>query len=167
MVIKRYVFFILLLCIAIAPYFLVRLFWIASAESTEGKVAFIGKDISAQIPRSYSVVRFSSNGNDTLFVNSTDGEILEEGQIIPVFYQASNPKKASIGTFMSLWLDATVYGIVIFLIIAIVFFHPEIVPYKSQIQLQWKKPMISSLSSGHLAPLQGMDNDNAEPESSV
>ena len=146
MVIKRYIFFILILCIAVVPYFLVRAFWIVSAKSTPGKVAFTGKDISAQIPRSYSVVRFSSNGNDTLFVNSTDGEILEEGETIPVLYQVSNPKNASVGTFMSLWLDVTVYGIVMFLIIAIVFFHPEIVPYKSDIQLQWKRPVLKIVS---------------------
>lgn len=143
MLIRRYVFFILLLFIAIAPYFLVRLCWVASAKTTKGKVAYIGKDISAQIPRSYSVVTFSSNGNDTLFINSTDGEILETGQRISVLYQPANPKNASINTFMSLWLDAAVYGIVIFVIIAIIFLHPEIVPYQSNIKIQLKKPLIS------------------------
>ena len=147
MIVKRHVFFMVLLLLVITPYFATRLLWVISAKEVKGKVAFTGKDISAQIPRSYSVVRFSSNGNDTLFVNSTDGEILEEGETIQVLYYASNPKNASVGTFMSLWLDVTVYGIVMFLIIAIVFFHPEIVPYRSDIQLQWKKPVLKIVSS--------------------
>lgn len=143
MIIRRHIFFILLLLIVITPYIAIRLFWILSAKETKGKVAFIGKDISAQIPRSYSVVMFSTTGKDTVFFNSVDGEILEAGEAVPVLYQSSNPHDASINGFMSLWLDATIYGTIMFVIIAIIFLHPEIVPYKSNIKLQLRKPVIS------------------------
>ncbi|PVD51148.1 hypothetical protein DC498_15970 [Terrimonas sp.] len=143
MIVKRYVFFILLLLLVIAPYIATRLCWILSAKETKGKIAFIGKDISAQLPRSYSVVMFSSTGNDTVFFNSADGEIWEENAVVPVLYQPSDPHNASINGFMSLWLDATIYSTIMFVIIAIIFLHPEIVPYRSNIKLQWKKPVIS------------------------
>lgn len=143
MIVKRYVFFILLLLLVIAPYIATRLCWILSAKETKGKIAFIGKDISAQLPRSYSVVMFSSTGSDTVFFNSADGEIWEENAVVPVLYQPSDPHNASINGFMSLWLDATIYSVIMFVIIAIIFLHPEIVPYRSNIKLQWKKPVIS------------------------
>ena len=143
MIVKRYTFFIALLLLAVAPYFAARLFWILSAKETSGKIAFTGKDISAQIPRSYSVVLFSVTGKDSVFFNSTDGEIWEENSIVSVLYQPSDPHNASINSFMGLWLDATIYGAIIFVIIAIIFLHPEIVPYRSNIKLQLRKPVIS------------------------
>lgn len=143
MIVKRHVFFLLLLLIIILPYVAVKLFWISTAREANGKVAFIGKDISAQVPRSYSVITFSTTGRDTVFFNSTDGEILNTGEMVSVLYNPSDPKNASLNSFMSLWLDATIYGVIMFVIIAIIFLHPEIVPYKSDIKLQLSKPVIS------------------------
>lgn len=143
MIVKRSVFFIVLLFVVVLPYFAVRFIWVATAKQTQGKVAFIGKDISAQIPRSYSVIMFSATGKDTIFFNSTDGELLEAGEKVMVLYQPAKPEDASIKSFMSLWLDASVYGVIMFVIITIIFLHPEIVPYKSRIKLQLRKPVIS------------------------
>ncbi|MFT4017717.1 MAG: hypothetical protein QM668_12200 [Agriterribacter sp.] len=89
MIVKRYVFFILLLLLVIAPYIATRLCWILSAKETKGKIAFIGKDISAQLPRSYSVVMFSSTGSDTVFLTA---QMVKYGKRMQLFlYYISHP----------------------------------------------------------------------------
>lgn len=125
------------------PYFGTKLLWLSSAKKTTGTVAFTGKDISTQLPHSYSVVMFSVTGKDTVYFNSGDNEIFEPGTIVPVLYQPSQPKDASIDGFMGLWLDCTIYSTIMLVLIGIIFLHPSIVPYRSAIKIQKSKPLIS------------------------
>lgn len=143
MIIKRYIFFLLVFIIALAPYLAVRLIWISSAKKTNGIVAFTGKDISTQMPHSYSVIMFSATGKDTVFFNSGDNEIYEVGSTVPILYQPAEPKSAYINGFMGLWLDVTIYSIIMLVLVGIIFLHPAIVPYRSNIKIQRQKPVIS------------------------
>jgi len=127
----------------ILPYVGTKLIWISKAKKAKGVVAFTGKDISTQMEHSYSVIMFSVTGRDTVFFNSGDNEISEPGTIVPVLYQPSAPKDAYIDGFMGLWLDVTIYCIIMFVLVGIIFLHPHIVPYRSSIKLQARKPVIS------------------------
>ncbi|MFT3703166.1 MAG: DUF3592 domain-containing protein [Agriterribacter sp.] len=143
MIIKRQVFFPLLFLILIAPYFGYKLFWTWSAKKAVGTVAFTGKDISTQMEHVYCVIMFSTTGKDTVFFNSGDNELFTPGEKVPVLYQPDEPKDAHVNGWIGIWLDAVIYGIIMFVMVGIIFLHPSIVPYRSNIQLQLQRPWIS------------------------
>lgn len=105
-------------------------------------MAFEGKEISGQLRRTYDVIMFSATGKDTVFFNSADDESFSPGQIVPVLYQRSRPTEAKVDTFTGLWMDTVIYSGLFFLFIAVVFFHPQIIPYRARVQLLLKRPFI-------------------------
>ncbi|HEX5026706.1 MAG TPA: DUF3592 domain-containing protein [Agriterribacter sp.] len=142
MIIKRRNFFLILILIVVMPIIAAKLTWINSAVRTKGVTAFEGMDIAGQLQRHYSVIMFSATGRDTVFFNSSDNELFEPGQSLSVLYQPANPTDARVNTFSSLWMDTVIYSSLFFLFIAIVFLHPEIIPYQSKIQLMRRRPFI-------------------------
>ena len=126
----------------VVPIIAAKLFWISSASKTKGVMAFEGKEITGQFQRTYAVIMFSATGKDTVFFNSADDESFSPGQSVPVLYQRSRPTEAKVDTFTGLWMDTVIYSGLFFLFIAIVFFHPQIIPYRARVQLLLKRPFI-------------------------
>ena len=145
MILKRRSFFTLLVILILLPVIAVKLWWLFSAKSAHAKMAFAGKEISGQLVRNYSVMFFSVTGKDTVFFNTGDQELYEPGQILPILYQPDEPSDARVNSFWSIWLDTIVIAGVLAVILLIVFLHPEIIPYRSKVQLLRKKPFIRIL----------------------
>ncbi|MGN6491277.1 MAG: DUF3592 domain-containing protein [Agriterribacter sp.] len=142
MTLKRNHFFLLLAVLALSPAIIVKLVWIFSAHTAHAKMAFAGKEISGQLVKNYSVMFFSTTGKDTVFFNTGDQELYEPGQVLPILYQPDEPTDARVNRFWSIWLDTVVIAGVLAVILLIVFFHPEIIPYRCKVRLLRSKPYI-------------------------
>ena len=132
----------MLFLIVVVPIVATKLFWISSSSKTKGVMAFEGKEITGQLQRTYAVIMFSATGKDTVFFNSADEGSFRPGQSVTVLYQRTHPTDARLDTFTGLWMDTVIYSGLFFLFIAIVFFHPEIIPYRSKVKLLWAPPFI-------------------------
>ncbi len=106
---------------------------------------FVGKSYTGQLIHSYSVIRFST-GTDTIFFNTNDNIIFTPGQQVAVRYQQNNLHNAKVDIFIEIWGDALVYGGMFVLILAIVFAHPGIVPYRSIIMIGKKPPFVNIIT---------------------
>ncbi|MBX3253033.1 MAG: hypothetical protein KF862_02740 [Chitinophagaceae bacterium] len=142
MIFSRKIFFILLTILVLSPVIGVKLWWLASAKNATATMAFAGKEISGQLVRNYSVMMFSVTGTDTVFFNTGDQELYQPGQVLPVLYQPGEPSDARVNSFRSIWQDTIVIGGVLTVIILIIFFHPEIVPYRAKVRVTFSKPFI-------------------------
>jgi hypothetical protein len=139
MAIRRTYFFLLLFTILIVPFIIYKIVWLAGSEKTYGKMSFIGKTFSGQMDDVYSVISFMV-GKDTIWFNGRNNIFFEEGETLPVRYQPNNPVDAKVNVFLAIWGDTLVYGGIPVLILIVIFVHPQIVPYRSRIQLTVRKP---------------------------
>lgn len=102
---------------------------------------FVGKSYTGQIGHIYSVIRFST-GADTIFFNTSDNIIFKPGDTVPVRYQPANPAGAKVDMFIEIWGDALIYGGMFVLLVLVVTAHPGIVPYRSKIWINIRRPFI-------------------------
>jgi len=80
----------------------------------------------------YPVIWFKS-GKDTIYFNGNLNIPLREGEKVSVLYQRNDPGDAKIRLFSCLWGDTMAYDLAPFIILLIVFFHPDLIPKKSTI----------------------------------
>jgi hypothetical protein len=142
-------FFLLLFAVVITPFLIYKLLWLAGTATTNGTMGFVGKEYSGQIVHVYSVIRFRT-GKDTIWFNGNDNILFKPGERVPVRYVLNNPKDARINYFVSVWGDTVVYGGIPTLIILIAYLHPLIVPKRSRIHLNFKRPYIQHLDDSQL-----------------
>lgn len=108
-------------------------------------MSFIGKRYAGQMVYTYSVIWFMA-GKDTIWFNGRNGIIFGEGEKVPVRYQKKHPANARLNVFLGIWGETVVYGGIPVLILLVVFLHPLIIPYRSQILLIPGKPFIRIVS---------------------
>lgn len=134
----------MLFFITVFPFPLYKLVWIARSKATTGTMCFMGKSIDGQFAHSYPVIKFSTNGRDTVFFNGTDELMYQKGESIAVRYQQNNPSNARISSFKGLWMDTLIYALIPMLILSIIYFHPDLLPQGASVKLGMK-PVISVL----------------------
>ena len=61
-----------------------------------------------------------------------------------VRYREANPSNARLDTFLAIWGDTVVYGGILELVLLVVFFHPQIVPYSQRSGLFPEGPLFRS-----------------------
>lgn len=142
MVIRKARFFLVLVVLVIVPLFLYKAFWLLSSEKAIGKMRFRGKSYDGQIVRNYSVISFNTD-HETIWFNSSDNIFFAKGVAVPVRYHPSQPADARIDMFVEIWGDVLIVGGILFLIIGMAFFHPDVVPWGSSIRLSRSMPFIS------------------------
>jgi hypothetical protein len=130
--IQAFLFCLILLILPVLSY---KLLWICNSHATNGTMCFMGKSQDGQMVREYPVIRFSSNGRDTVFFNGTENANFNAGVTVPVRFQKSNPSAARINNFTGIWMDTVLYISVPLVFLIIVFLHPDIIPGKSKIAL--------------------------------
>ena len=131
--------FFAFLVLLLLPFFIPRLIWLERSRPVTGSVSFTGKDQAGQFMHTYAVVRFRVN--DSLYwFNGPDNMLYPEGTLIPVLYQPTHPSDARIHSFLSVWGDLLVYTGIPFLLLLILFIHPEIIPWKKKIRIQAASP---------------------------
>lgn len=91
----------------------------------------------------YPVIRFII-GKDTNYFNGNVNIPLNPDEKVLVRYQRNNPADAKINTFSCIWGDTLAYELGPFLILLVVFFHPDLVPKQAFIQVG-KKPFLKLL----------------------
>jgi hypothetical protein len=142
MVMPRTKFFLALICLFVTPLVLYKAIWLLQSKKTAGIYAFksFGPALD-QIRFPYSAIYFI-HGKDTTWFKGPGYLHLQEGTTVPVRYQTGNPAGARVDSFKSIWLDTIVYGGIPILILLVIFLHPEIVPYRSSVELTRRKPFI-------------------------
>ncbi|THU40769.1 hypothetical protein FAM09_01250 [Niastella caeni] len=82
------------------------------------------------------------HGKDTIWFKGPGYYHLQEGAVVPVRYLTGNPAGARVDTFKSIWFDTIIYGGIPFLILLVIFLHPEIVPFRSKVMVSRRKPFV-------------------------
>lgn len=141
MLLNRTAFFVLLFSILIIPMVAYKLLWLVGSKKTNGTVSFIGKKYAGQMVYTYSVIWFMAD-QDTVWFNGRNGIILPEGETLSVRYREKEPDDARINVFLAIWGETMVYGGIPVLILLAVFFHPQIIPYRSKVLLTYRKPFL-------------------------
>ena len=93
----------------------------------------------------YPVIQFRVGVDSFTF----DGNVnipFRVGEVVPVRYQRNNPEDAKINLFTSIWGDTLAYELAPFLILLVIFFHPDLIPKKASILLG-RKPFIKLLTT--------------------
>jgi len=127
-------FFLYLFVLLVLPLPLYKLIWILSSRKTEGTMYFTGHGNLGSVLgiTTYPVIWFKS-GKDTIYFNGNLNIPLREGEKVSVLYQRNDPADAKINLFSCLWGDTMAYDLAPFIILLIVFFHPDLIPKKSTI----------------------------------
>ena len=131
----------ILFSIVIIPFVIAKIAWLIGSEKTNGTMSFVGKTYAGQMVYTYSVIWFMV-GKDTVWFNGRNDIIFKEGEKVPVRYQRTDPVNAKLNVFLAIWGDTLIYGGIPVLILLVIFLHPMIIPYRSQILLKTKKPFI-------------------------
>jgi hypothetical protein len=146
MITHRTNFFLALFCILLIPLLVPRILWLMHSEKTMGIMAFETRGtLGDQLPLVYSQIYFI-HGKDTVWFYGLPGLGLKTGQLVPVRYQPGNASDAKIDLFIALWGDTLVYGGGPFLILLVIFLHPDVIPRRSRVLLTWKRPFIINLA---------------------
>ena len=145
MILSRNSFFALLAVLILLPLILYKLVWLAGTRETTGTMYFAGHGNLGSVLgiSSYPVIWFRS-GSDTIFFNGNVNIPLRPDEKVSVRYQRGNPSDAKVNSFTCIWGDTLAYELGPFLILMIVYFHPDLVPKKKRI-LVGKKPFLQFL----------------------
>jgi hypothetical protein len=142
MVIPRTRFFLALFLLLIVPLLLFKVVWLMQSKKGKGIFAFEGRGNALdQMRTSFSDIYFI-NGRDTMWFKGPGGLHLKPGAIVSIRYQPNNPSDAKIDTFKSIWGATAVYGGIPLLVLLAISLHPEIVPYRSNVELTRRKPFL-------------------------
>ncbi len=142
MVLSRNSFFLLLAALILLPLVFYKLAWLAGTRETTGTMYFTGHGNLGSILgiSTYPVIRFR-NGKDTIVFNGNVNIPLKPDELVSVRYQADNPADAKVNSFTCIWGDTLAYELGPFLILLVVFFHPDLVPKNAKVILG-KKPWV-------------------------
>lgn len=134
--------FFAVLVLFFVPFFIPRLIWLQQSRPVTGSVSFTGKDQAGQFVHTYAVITFRVN--DSLYwFNGPDNMLYPEGTPIQVLYQPARPADARINSFLSVWGDLLVYTGIPFLLILILYIHPQIIPWGSRIRFSSRSPYLT------------------------
>src|SRR5450432_134456 len=147
MILSRNSFFLVLFCLFLLPLPLYKLFWLARSKETTGSLYFIGHcNLGSVLGTStYPVIRFQT-GKDTVIFNGNVNIPLRPDEKVSVRYQRNDPSDAKVNTFSCIWGDTMAYELGPFLILLVIYFHPDLVPKKSKILLG-KKPLVKFMET--------------------
>jgi hypothetical protein len=147
MILSRNSFFLLLFVIFLLPLPLYKLFWLARSKEAIGTLYFIGHGNLGSVLgiSTYPVIWFRS-GRDTIYFNGNVNIPLRPEEKVSIRYQRNDPSDAKVNTFSCIWGDSLAYELGPFLILLVIYFHPDLVPKKSKILLG-KKPFVKFLET--------------------
>ena len=141
MQLNRIQFLLILAAFFILPFFIYKIIWLVNSAPATGTMCFMGKSLNGQLSSTYPVIKLTSLTGDTIFFNGINEAIYQRGDRIPVRYQKNNPMDARINQFKGIWLDTIIYAMTPFIMLLIVFLHPDIIPRRSKIIIG-KNPFI-------------------------
>jgi len=134
-------FMLILGALIVLPFFIYKMIWLYNSIPATGTMSFMGKTLNGQFSSEYPVIRFNTNGKNTVFFNGNEGAEFKVGELVSIRYQKNNFADARINQFTGIWLDTILYAIVPFTVLLVIFLHPGIIPRKSKI-IVGKKPFI-------------------------
>jgi hypothetical protein len=143
MILSRNSFFLLLCAIFLLPIPIYKLIWLVTARTTTGTMYFTGHGNLGSVLgiSTYPVIWFKS-GKDTIYFNGNVNVELKSGEQVSVRYQPANPSDAKVNSFICIWGDSLAYELGPFLILLVIFFHPDLVPKHAKVVMgkkQWVK----------------------------
>ncbi len=124
---SRIQFFLLLVTFFVIPFIVYKVVWLSRSTVTNGTMCFMGKAQEGQLVRVYPVIKFSSDGTDTVFFNGNDDLQFKRGDIVPVRFKTVDPTDAKIDQFTGIWMDTIVSAAIPLIII----YSPSIYCYST------------------------------------
>jgi len=126
-------FFLALAGLWLSPFVAGNLWWLAHSKATQGMMTFMGKRQDGQFFTSYPVIKFTTDGHDTIFFNGTEEAKYRRNESIPIRYNLKHPADARINDFGGIWGNSAFYAAVPFCMLVVAFLHPAIIPRKKKI----------------------------------
>lgn len=146
MVIRRHTFFLLVAVIYLAVTCGPKLIWFLRSEKTTGIFAFQGHgNALEQLPETASFVYFVYK-KDTVWFKSPGGLGLAENTPVPIRFQPNDPEDAVINNFRAIWFSTFFYASLPFILLIVIFLHPQVVPWRSKVVLIPRKPFIKVIT---------------------
>lgn len=147
MEISKPIFFVALAVLIAGPFWTVRAIWVMRSVKTQGVFGFAGNGFAGdQVKQDYSDISFEV-GKKEVWFNGLGNLGYKPGQRISIRYRPDDPYDARVDIFAAIWGDILVYsGIPVFLL-AVLFLHPQVVPWGSRLRLTSTPPFIQILSS--------------------
>jgi hypothetical protein len=135
-------FFLVLISLWVIPLVSYRVIWLLQSKRATGLFAFqsYGPALD-QIRFPYSVIYFKV-GKDTIFFKAPPHLRLSKNAVVTVLYQPRNPEDARLDSFKAIWSGTIIYGGIPLLFLIVIFLHPEIIPYRSKVELRAKSPFV-------------------------
>jgi len=142
MILRKSIFFLVLLLLTSGPFYVYKLIWLAGTRQARGVVAFTGMgEAGEQMKQDYTFIWFVS-GKDTIWFSGLGNLRLKRGDSIPIRYRIVNRYDARVDIFEGIWGDTLVYGGIPALMLLALFVHPKVVPWGSRLRLKGRKPFI-------------------------
>jgi hypothetical protein len=107
-----------------------------------GGYSFRGLGLAGdQVAQDYSICWFPL-GKDTIWFNGAGNLPFQEGDRIPVRYQADDPYDARLDVFPAIWGDTLVYGGIPLFVLLVIFLHPKVVPWGRGVRIVRRRPFV-------------------------
>lgn len=142
MIMHRTKFFLVLISLLVIPLVGYRVIWLLRSQKVNGIFSFESRGNALEQIRFPQSEIYYKNGNDTIWLKGPGGLKLKPGATVIIRYIASDPSNARLDNFKSIWGATVVYGGIPFLILIVIFLHPEIIPYRSKVAISLKKPFV-------------------------
>jgi hypothetical protein len=142
MILSRNRFFLLFALMLLSPLVLYKLIWLYGTRETTGTLYFTGHGNLGSVLgiSTYPVIWFKS-GRDTVYFNGNVNIPLKENEKLSVRYKINNPADAKVNSIICIWGDTLAYELGPLLIFLIIYFHPDLVPKRTNV-LIGKKPFL-------------------------
>jgi hypothetical protein len=139
-------FFVLLVLLVAAPFWVVRALWVIRSVQAQGVFGFAGNGFAGdQVKEDYSVISFRTGGKEIWF-NGIGNIPFRSGQPVLIRYQPDNPYDARVDIFAAIWGDTLVFSGIPVLMLLAAFLHPQVVPWGSRVRLTLRWPFLQILS---------------------
>ena len=142
LVLGKIKFFGLVAFLVAAPFWIVKLVWLARSVRVMGVYSFAGMgEAGEQVRLDYSICWFPV-GKDTVWFNGVGNLPFQPGDAIPVRDLAGDPGDARVDIFAAIWGDTVVdTGVPLFMLLAI-FLHPKVVPRGRKVAVVLRRPYL-------------------------
>ncbi len=149
MVLSRNQFFLLLLFLVIAPFYVYKIDWLFTSKSATGVGLFVGHTLELNGSISEHLVVAYPTDKDSGVFNAGTNLGFTVGDRIPVCYQKDNPAEVRIDVPAAIWGDTLVDSLLPILILLVLFLTPDrfdpLIPWNARIRIG-VKPFIKIIS---------------------
>ena len=142
MILSRNQFFLLLLILLVAPFYIYKIVWLTNSRQATGLAWFMGHTLELQGNISQHLVVLFKAGRDSVTFNAGDNYGFRVGDRVPVRYQKSDPSDVRLDIPVAIWGDTLVDSLLPELVLLVLFLTPDrfdpLIPWNTRVRLGLK-----------------------------